>query len=61
MVNCPLCQSKRIYQSRHRGIVERGFLAMIFVRPFRCESCDFRFHRWSLSANPNTARQVTSH
>jgi len=60
MVNCPFCQSKRIYPSRRRGIIERSFLTMVCVRPFRCENCDFRFYRWSLSANPNTSRQVTS-
>jgi len=61
MVNCPLWQSKRIYQSSHRGTFERRILAMVFVRPFCCESCDFRFYRWSFSANPHALRQISTH
>jgi hypothetical protein len=53
MMSCPLCHSKRIHRSRRKGIIESGILAMIFVRPFRCERCDYRFFRWSLLANPN--------
>jgi len=34
---------------------------MIFVRPFRCEKCDSRFFRWSISEKPGQARPpVTS-
>ncbi len=56
MIGCPTCQSGRIHQSRRKGILERGILAVIFVRPFRCERCDSRFYRWSMSANPNSSR-----
>lgn len=55
MMNCPSCQSQRIHQSRRRGILEKGILGAIFVRPFRCEKCDVRFFRWSLAANPNVS------
>jgi len=54
MVNCPRCQSERIRRSRRKGIIERRILAMLFVRPFRCESCDLRFFRWSINVNPNS-------
>ena len=57
-MNCPQCTSQRIHQSRRRGIIER-ILAMLFVRPFRCERCDSRFFRWSFTANPNSARPAT--
>jgi len=36
-------------------MVEKGILAMIFVRPFRCENCDLRFFRWTLNANRNSS------
>jgi len=54
-VGCPLCHSKRIHRSRRKGMVEKGILAMIFVRPFRCENCDLRFFRWTLNANRNSS------
>ena len=56
---CPECESLRMHVSRRKGIVERTILAMIFVRPFRCERCDARFYRWALSANPQAPRQTT--
>jgi hypothetical protein len=61
MVNCPQCSSVRIHQSRRRGIIETMFLALIYFRPFRCERCDLRFFRFSLTAKPNSPRQTTTH
>jgi len=60
MMSCPLCRSKRIHQSKRKGILEQAILAAIFIRPFRCERCDYRFFRWSRSANPNSARRATA-
>ena len=54
--NCPDCQSRRIHRSRRRGILESSLLAMLFIRPFRCLSCDHRFFRWSFNANPSSQR-----
>lgn len=54
-MNCPSCHSRRIHYSRRRGVLEKGILAAIFVRPFRCEKCDVRFFRWSLPANPDAS------
>ena len=51
IVNCPQCTSQRIHQSRRRWIIER-ILAMLFVRAFRCERCDSRFFRWSVTPIP---------
>jgi hypothetical protein len=59
MKSCPACDSSRLHRSRRRGIVERTILAVIFVRPFRCERCDARFYLWSFSANPQASRQAT--
>lgn len=56
MLDCPNCHSKRIHRSKRRGIYERKVLGLIFVRPFRCEYCDCRFFRWSITTNPNSAQ-----
>ena len=61
MSSCPLCQSKRIHKSRRQGILERTILALIFVRAFRCERCDFRFYRWSSNSNSGSSRAATTH
>lgn len=58
MLVCPKCDTERVHASRRGGAIEKIVLAAIFVRPFRCESCDFRFFRWSLSANPNSPISV---
>jgi hypothetical protein len=59
MICCPNCESARIHQSRRKGIVERVILAVVFVRPFRCEVCDLRFFRWSLATGPNGSQAAT--
>jgi hypothetical protein len=61
MMNCPRCTSVRIHPSRRRGIVETMILAVICFRPFRCERCDSRFFRFSLTAKPNSPRQATTY
>ena len=53
MISCPSCGSEQIHQSRRKGFLEKRILLIVFVRPFRCEECDDRFFRWSLSATPN--------
>ena len=55
MISCPSCRGERIHQSRRNGFLEKVILAMIFVRPFRCEKCDDRFFRGSFSTNPNAS------
>jgi predicted Zn-ribbon and HTH transcriptional regulator len=60
MISCPLCHSKRIHRSKRKGIIEQIILAMIFIKPFRCERCDYRFFRWSITANHNAPRQETT-
>jgi hypothetical protein len=42
---CPNCQSGAIRRSKRRGLVERVFLRVAMVWPYRCEDCDARF--WS--------------
>ena len=59
VVICPLCHSEQIHRSKRKGIVERGLLAMISGMPFRCERCDLRFFRWSLTAKPNASRTTS--
>jgi predicted Zn-ribbon and HTH transcriptional regulator len=60
MMNCPRCQSEHIRRSRRKGIIEKRILAMLFVRPFRCEACDYRFFRWSINVNPNSSAAATA-
>jgi transposase-like protein len=60
MMNCPRCHSEHIRRSKRKGIIERRILALLFVRPFRCESCNLRFFRWSFTTNPNAARTATT-
>ena len=58
MLNCPLCQSRRIHRSKRKGVLERTVLAMLLVRPCRCDSCDHRFFRSSF-ANPKLRTEHT--
>jgi hypothetical protein len=60
MLACPECHSAQVHASRRRGLIERKILATIQVRPFRCETCDSRFFRWSYSPKPNSSQSVTS-
>ena len=60
MMNCPCCLSEHIRRSRRKGFIERGILAMLFVRPFRCGRCDYRFFRWSIAVNPNSSTAATT-
>ena len=55
MICCPNCNSARVHLSRRKGLLEKGVLTMIFIRPFRCEKCDDRFFRWCFSTNPNAS------
>ena len=40
---CPKCHSLDVHRSRRRGFLERFLLAIIFRRPFRCDSCKARY------------------
>jgi len=60
MICCPNCDSARIHISKRKGIVERVILALLFVRPFRCERCDERFFRHSPATDPNGTRAATT-
>lgn len=44
---CPMCHGNRVHRSRRRGIIEGAFLAVIFVKSFRCQACDARVFRHS--------------
>jgi len=60
MILCPQCGSEYIRKSRRMGVVEKRLLAVLLVKPFRCEECNFRFFRFSFTANPNPARSATT-
>jgi len=56
-IRCPCCQSHQIYRSRTKGILE-SLMTRVFVRPYRCLDCDYRFFRWSLKVKPEADRMA---
>ena len=52
---CPDCQSDQIRRSRTRGTVE-SLLAILLIRPYRCEECDYRFFCWSIQSKSKATR-----
>jgi hypothetical protein len=40
---CPSCHGGSIRRSTRRGFVERVFLRLAMVWPYRCDDCDVRF------------------
>jgi predicted Zn-ribbon and HTH transcriptional regulator len=56
-IRCPCCQSDQIHRSKTKGILER-VSTIIFVRPYRCVDCDYRFFRWSLRVKPEPGRMA---
>jgi len=42
---CPLCRSQNVRFSHRKGLLERIFLPLLFLRPYRCDDCDSRFFR----------------
>ncbi len=43
LYTCPNCESSMIRRSMRRGFVERVFLRLTLVWPYRCDDCDLRF------------------
>jgi predicted RNA-binding Zn-ribbon protein involved in translation (DUF1610 family) len=43
LYECPDCASAAIRRSTRKGFVERFFLRMAMVWPYRCDDCDSRF------------------
>jgi hypothetical protein len=46
----PDCRSDQIHRSRTRGTIE-SLLAILLIRPYRCEECDYRFFAAPFEAN----------
>jgi predicted RNA-binding Zn-ribbon protein involved in translation (DUF1610 family) len=44
---CPLCGKNMILRAQARTLSE-SFLALLFIAPFRCQSCHHRFFRFRL-------------
>jgi len=57
-ISCPNCESRLMYRSRKKGILEHVLSKLLFVHPFRCEGCDSRFFRWSLHEKPIPPRPM---
>ena len=43
---CPRCGSERLHRSHRANAFERIVLRALWIRPYRCESCNARFHSW---------------
>jgi transposase-like protein len=43
LYNCPTCASSSIRRSARAGFVERVFLRLALVWPYRCDDCNSRF------------------
>lgn len=42
--SCPYCGSRKIWQARPRGIVERHLFRFFQLSPHQCPGCDRRFY-----------------
>jgi hypothetical protein len=47
---CPQCRSDNCYRSHRDGIFD-FVLTAVGLRPWRCHSCERRFHAWRVAAN----------
>ena len=41
---CPHCYSLSVRRSRPQSLAEGVLLALVLLRPYRCEKCKRRFH-----------------
>ena len=57
MHECPRCHSEQIRRSKRKGLVERGFLNAVGLKPFRYVDSYHRFFCWSVK---NSYREVLS-
>jgi|HubBroStandDraft_6_1064221.scaffolds.fasta_scaffold245818_3 predicted Zn-ribbon and HTH transcriptional regulator len=44
---CPECNGDHVHRSKPKGVLESYLLPILFIRPYRCDACDFRFFRFS--------------
>lgn len=51
MASCPRCGNRELRRSHRRGPVDH-VLALVKLRPFRCEFCEIRFHAYQSSPAP---------
>lgn len=59
--SCPACGGHAVRRSRRNGLVERVLLRVVFIRPYRCVTCDKRFYHTLplLPRQYNTQRNET--
>ena len=58
VIQCPMCHSRLIRRSKRQNLVEYLLSTAVFIRPYRCVECDWRFFRWSLKSHG--ARHITA-
>jgi hypothetical protein len=44
-LTCPKCKREPVRRSKRNGFTEQ-VLSLVYIYPFRCEQCDYRF--WAL-------------
>ena len=55
-----MCWSRLIRRSKRRSLIEVMLFPM-FVRPYRCMECDWRFFRWSVLNEGTHKRHCARH
>jgi hypothetical protein len=50
-----------IRRSKRRSLIELTLLPILFVHPYRCMECDWRFFRWSVLNKTTRKRHPSRH
>jgi hypothetical protein len=56
-----MCWSRLISRSKRRSLIELTLLPLLFVRPYRCMECDWRFFRCSVLNKATHKRHSSRH
>lgn len=57
MKHCPHCQSTNVRHSRAKSLWEKWRQRILFKRPFRCRSCNWR--GWGAEVGPTFSERAT--
>jgi len=56
---CPHCGHNYIFRS-HRRTLEKPFLRIFRLLPYRCEACDARFYRRAEASDERSSDRATA-
>jgi hypothetical protein len=57
---CPRCTSREVHTSPRKTFFETAVLRLLYVRPFRCESCRNRFYALACRRRAPSPEQLES-